>query len=467
MGRDGGDDGPPLERAVTGRADAPARGSSGTTSNIGAAGSPRSPGRVAVVTIAAGSALIILTHQAGRWLQERGYRLFVNAPPLTGNVEPRASLRSVSALTVAALAIGGADRLVRTLPWRRLLWTCAAAALAWSTALAAWDGIGGFTRPVAAATDYLAALPLIGDVGEYFRQVSSDPSAFPSHVRAHPPGFVMMLVGLARAGLATPTWVAVLEHVAAASSVPAVLLATREVASERVARSAAAFVVFTPAAVAFTSGDVVYMALGSWSVCLLVLATGRQGRRSDLLALGGGVLAAAGLFSSYGLVLLAAVPLAVAIRRRRIRPLAIAVVPLIATVIGAALWGFWWFDGLNATRRAYAVSAARSRPYLYFLVANLAAALVALGPAVWVSVIRLRDRSIWVLTGGALLAILLADLSGLSKAEVERIWLPFFPWVTVAVGAVMQEERASIRRTWLGVQVVWTLGVQALVLAPW
>lgn len=386
---------------------------------------------------------------------------------LTGNVEPRISWMSIPALAVGAAGVGSANRVARTLGWRRLLWVSAAVALAWSAGLAAWDGAAGFTRPVASATDYLAALPLIGDVGSFLRQISSDPSAYPTHVRAHPPGLVLLLVALAHTGLATPTWVAVLEHVAAASSVPAVLLATREVAGERIARSAAPFLVFTPAAVAWSSGDALYLALGSWAACLLVLAAGRRGRRSDLMALGSGVFAAVGLFSSYGLVLLAAVPLTVAIARRRFRPLAIAILPVVATAIVVSSWGFWWFDGLEATRRAYAVSAARFRPYPYFLVANLAAALVALGPAVWVAVVRLRNRPVWLLTGGALIAILIADLSGLSKAEVERIWLPFFPWLVVATGAAPEEEGPSTLGRWLSLQVVWTLGIQTLVVAPW
>ena len=36
----------------------------------------------------------------------------------------------------------------------------------------------------------------------------------------------------------------------------------------------------------------------------------------------------------------------------------------------------------------------------------------------------------------ALLAVVLADLSGMSKAEVERIWLPFLPWVMLATAAL-------------------------------
>jgi hypothetical protein len=37
-------------------------------------------------------------------------------------------------------------------------------------------------------------------------------------------------------------------------------------------------------------------------------------------------------------------------------------------------------------------------------------------------------------------SVLVADLSGLSKGEVERIWLPFAPWVTVAAAALPEPK---------------------------
>jgi len=211
----------------------------------------------------------------------------------------------------------------------------------------------------------------------------------------------------------------------------------------------------------------VFLVVGAWATALLVLATGRAGRRSVALALGGGACAAAAIFISYGVVLLALVPLAVAWRRRRFDVLAIGATPVVAALALAAAGGFWWFDGLAATRRAYALSLARVRPYGFFLVANLAAVLVATGPAICVGLARLRDRELWLLAGGAIAAIAIADVSGLSKAEVERIWLPFLPWLVVAGTAAFASSTARARRAWLSAQVGWALCLQLVVLSPW
>jgi methylthioxylose transferase len=141
--------------------------------------------------------------------------------------------------------------------------------------------------------------------------------------------------------------------------------------------------------------------------------------------------------------------------------------PVVAAVGFAAAGGFWWIDGLGATREAYAQSLARVRPYPYFLMANIAAVAIVVGPAVWVGLSRLRDRRMMVMAAGALIAIAIADLSGLSKAEVERIWLPFLPWVVVVAAAAFSRSSDRGRRAWLAGQAAWALAVQWLVLAPW
>jgi hypothetical protein len=446
----------------------PAAGSSGpgdlARSPVSSGGATR---RATVAALVVGLGAVGVVHAWGRWLQSRGTRMRVNAPPLTGNIAPRVSWWCVPALTVAACAAGGADRLARTLSWRRLMWAGLAGALVWSAALAAWDGAAGFTRSPGSAVDYLAALPAIDGVGSFLRSLITETRSWPTHVQSHPPGMVLLLLGLRPLGLATPAWVAALEHVAGAASVPALLLATREVVGERAARAAVPFIVFSSIAIWWSSGDAVFLGVGAWAVAFCVLATGRHGRRSVALALSGGALWAAAVFLSYGIVLLAIVPAVVAWRRGRAWVLGVACVPVAAAIGLAAVGGFWWFDGLAATREAYALSLARVRPYPYFVVANLAAAAVAVGPAVWVGITRVRRDGVWMLAGGALAAIVLADLSGLSKAEVERIWLPFLPWLVVGAAAAFVEASPAARRAWFGVQLAWALLVQALVMSPW
>jgi methylthioxylose transferase len=68
-----------------------------------------------------------------------------------------------------------------------------------------------------------------------------------------------------------------------------------------------------------------------------------------------------------------------------------------------------------------------------------------------------------LLGGAAALAVLVADLSGLSKAEVERIWLPFTVWL-VAATALLPARQA---RWWLAGQAVATLVVHHLLLTTW
>lgn len=222
-----------------------------------------------------------------------------------------------------------------------------------------------------------------------------------------------------------------------ASAVAAVLVALRNLAGEGAARASAPFLAFAPAAVwVATSADAFFTGVAAWGVTLVVLATGSRDRRSDLLALGGGVVLGIALFLSYGMVLIGLVAAAVAVARRRLRPLLITGVGVGLVSLIFAAGGFWWPEGLRATHLRYLAGISRRRPYEYFLLGNLAALAIALGPVAALALVRLRDRRVWFLAGGALVAVALADLSGLSKGEVERIWLPFMPWILVATCAL-------------------------------
>ena len=423
----------------------------------------------AALGLVLGGTLIAVTYGVARWLQARGHQLWTNAPPLNGSYEWRLSANSVVAIGAAAAGWWWAPRFVHDVRWRRLMWGSFAAALVWAAALAFADGRRGFIGPPAQIVDYSHTAAKIVSASAFLRGFVANIHTFAGHVRSHPPGYVLLLFAMRRVGLEGPWWQMTLQLGAASASVPAVLLGVREVMGESCARRAAAFLALAPAAVFWGSGDAVFLFVGAWGTALLVLSTGRAGNRAWSLALGGGLLFGCLLFLSYGMALLGIVPAAVALSRRRAGLLALAAVPALAVAVAFAAAGFNWFSGFAAARREVAMSVQQFRPYWFFLFANLAALAAALGPAVWAALGRFAlarppDRRAWLLVGAALVAVAIADLTGLSKGEVERIWLPFMPWIVAVTGAVFDE--AHLRR-WLGAQVLWALGLQFLVRTPW
>ena len=163
---------------------------------------------------------------------------------------------------------------------------------------------------------------------------------------------------------------------------------------------------------------------------------------------------------SYGLVLLVLVPVLVACRARQGAALLVmAVVAVVAVCVAAlpALWGFDWFTGLGTTRLQYVTTIASIRPYGYFVWGDLVVAMVAVGPAVLAGLWLGRHRAAeprWAglapLVLGSLLALLAADLSGMAKSEVERIFQPFLPWLALAaisIAAPPPSVRAAGRLT--------------------
>jgi hypothetical protein len=327
------------------------------------------------------------------------------------------------------------------------------------------EGPTGLTEGVTNRWEYLVDLDQVGRPGAFLSTFTQRIDDFVTHVRGHPPGLLMVLWWLDRLGLGGPQWTAGLMITGGAAAVPALLVAAREVAGEDRARGAAPFLVVAPAAVWIaTSADALFAGVGAWGVALLILATGREGLTGDLRAVGGGLLLGVGLFLSYGLVPLCVIPLVVGIARRRIRPLVVGGLAVAAVALVFAGLGFWWLDGLRETHHEYYEGIAARRPYGYFLFANLAAFAVAVGPAVVGGLAELRDRGLRLLIGGALMAVAIADLSGLSKGEVERIWLPFALWVGLAAAAIAPGRRP---RAWLAAQAATALTVQVGVATIW
>jgi hypothetical protein len=58
-----------------------------------------------------------------------------------------------------------------------------------------------------------------------------------------------------------------------------------------------------------------------------------------------------------------------------------------------------------------------------------------------------------------------SSASGLSRGEVERIWLPSAIWISVAGTSLTTSRRAT--RAWLGAQALSAIVIVALVTTQW
>jgi methylthioxylose transferase len=412
--------------------------------------------------------LIVVAVVWGRVLVATGHRLDLAAPPFWSPFEPHLGPAVVPAVVLAALVVRKAPTLAATLPWRRLLGATAVGGAIWAIALAYVDGAHALTEPLTLRkNDYLQTAGGIGSMPAFLSHFVDNIAVYNQHTKGHPPGMVVVEWLLLRIGLASPGWTAALVVAGGAAAAVAALVAMRAVAGEAMARAAAPFMVLVPAVIWWQTADAFFAGVSAWAVTLVVLASGRADPRGDTYALAGGALFGVTAFLSYGLVLLAVLPAVVCGARRRIRPLVIAALGALPVFAVFAAMGFSWFAGFAATRHQYWTGVATHRPYSYFLIADLALFAVAVGPAVAIALPRLRDRNAWLLVGGILTVVACADLSGLSKAEVERIWLPFVPWAMLATGAYASRLRAPALRKLLTLQVVSTLLAAVTVWSQW
>jgi hypothetical protein len=424
---------------------------------------------IAWVSAVAGGIGAALAVRAG------GARISIDAPPLHGHLAPTLGTGVIAPCVVACAVIVAAPRVIARAPWRRVLVVSTSAGAAWAIALAAVRGADRIVSPVRGPREYLAALPqvhgLLAFLGDFVDRIRD----YPVHVQGHPPGTVLVLAALRDLGAGGPSWAAALFIAGGAAAIPAVLVAVRDVSGEAAARRAAPFLVLAPAAIwVATSADALYAGVATWGAALLVVATGSRGTRSDIAAAAGGLLLAAAAFGSYGMVLAAVVPVTVAVHRRRLRPLIVAGIAAAVVALVFAAAGFVWVEGFAATRERYGAGIASRRPYVPFLLIDLAALAVALGPATAVAIARLRDRTLWTVVGAAILTVAIADISGMAKGEVERIWLPFTPWLLAAGVTLIPATNARARSRlltagagWLALQACAAIALESVVRTPW
>lgn len=425
--------------------------------------------RPRVLAVGAVAAWLLLVLAGRRWalhLIDDGVKIVLFTPPVLGGYRSAVTWLLIAPAAFATLIIAVGPRAVERWRWSRLVVAASAAGLGWYIVLGLVDGLHGLTRGLYWKADYAEAVArAAAHPGAFLRGYVPDLASQPIALRGHPPGFVLLFAVMDRIGLGGEGWAAAITLLVGASAVAAVMITIRVVAGEEPARRSAPFLVLAPAAIWIaTSTDALTMGTAAWVVALVTLAASRHDRVGDALAVGAGVMAAGTVLQSYGLVLLAVPIVVIAIGLRRARPLVIAaVVGFVLTALPAAV-GFWWVDGLFATTDQYH-SLDLDRPYVPFLLINLAAWGLALGPATAAGLARTTDRRVWLVVGGGVLAALTAGLSGLSNGEVERIWLPFTIWVLPAGAALWSSRRAA--RGWLALQAGTALVITSLIATNW
>jgi hypothetical protein len=200
-----------------------------------------------------------------------------------------------------------------------------------------------------------------------------------------------------------------------------------------------------------TSADYAFATLGLAAACLLV-------RDRTTARVAGALAAATGAFFSWVLFAIPAWAVLVSLKRdgpRRAFELACisALATLVLYAVLAVSIGYDPIATLKATDAAYRHGISRIRPYEYWVLGSPVAWGIALGiPIGWAAMRASATRDPAAL---ALAAVVIAGaILGFTKAETERIWLPFAPLACVAAGAVLPAR--GLRAT------LWLLVAQAL-----
>ena len=406
-----------------------------------------------LVALLAALALIIIAAIVGYEMNRRGFPIVLPRPPLLAFWHPHIGWGTPLAILCVLLGLR-LQHVVTILSWRRLLLTGWLLNLAWMCSLTLVDGLQrGWIDVLLDPNEYLHDLRRISDpwtfLSSFTHFIAFGPGVggdlvWTTHVAGHPPLTTLIFWLLARVGLGGGFWAGALCILVASAASVALPVTLRELGAEAAGRRIVPFIALFPGAVWMAvSADGLFAGV---AVSGLALVCRGAVRGRIVASLAGGLLLGTAVFLSYGLVLFGVVvflALLLTIRQTGLRNVAVPWLTAtggFVTIAAAHLaLGFNWVSGLEALRVRYYQGIASQRPFSYFIYANLAAWLVSCSPLLAIGIVRsiaaltrggrfaswTQDRIAAMLAVSGALAAVIANLSALSKAETERIWLSF------------------------------------------
>ncbi len=422
-------------------------------------------------TVAYGAAaLAAITVAAGLLIKATSGALGTPLPPFLFAWGPAAEPLAIVSAVAFAAAVLFAPRLLTSVRSPLAFAACVyvlAVALGLSLNLA-HDGARGWWSVFAggpqgsheSAYEYLPGLPALAHgTRYYFGHFAQLFPYLPLHAQGNPPG---PLVALHLLGISTPGALAALCVATGALTAPLAYDLGRTLSGEQRGRTAAVLTSFTPSLLLFgvTSADYAFAAIGMAVACLLA-------RRSTAAIAAGCALAAIGSLFSWLLLAIPAWAALLMLARDGWRPAIVRAAGCLVAIsaVNTALalaFGYDPFAALRATSAVYRhVSVAR--PYAYWAVGSPVAWALMLGiPTAWFALRATVERDPAAVALAAVIAI--SAILGFTKAETERIWLPFAPLACVAAAAVLPIR--SVRSV-LPVLALQALAVELLFITIW